>query len=417
MTLAAVEALVRDRIGLDPVALGSAALPRAVANRTRARGLDPSDRYSLLLTSDPDEWAALLAELVVPETWFFRGGRALFDHLAGWVRQRSLRGTVRILSAPCSTGEEPFSLVLALDALGVAPAAYQIDAVDLSADHLRRATAAVYPAFSFREPGPDPRVQSFQSAAEGRWELLPRFRESVRFRPANLIDPDFLAAEPPYDLILCRNLFIYLTDEGRAKAIAHIDRLLTADGRLCITPAEADRLPSARFVPDGPAALSLFRKTVSGDPTPPRSGVLHIPRRHEPSEPPRSTIIPIRDRTPPPISEPAKVATRPADAVADPIAEALALADAGKLDEARIICERAAARTPTAAVFSLLGVVQLSLGYPDAATEAFRKALYLDANHAEALSYMAVLSDQRDQPAEAAGFRRRLARTRPGGTA
>ena len=68
-------------------------------------------------------------------------------------------------------------------------------------------------------------------AAGGSWELLPHIRAAVRFRPANLADPLFLAAERPYDLILCRNVFIYLTPEAKQRAMAHLDRLLALDGR------------------------------------------------------------------------------------------------------------------------------------------------------------------------------------------
>ncbi|MBX9579977.1 MAG: protein-glutamate O-methyltransferase CheR, partial [Gemmataceae bacterium] len=259
MNLARVEAVLRRRIGLDPGSLG-AAFGRAVAGRMRAAGVASADAYAGLLTADAAEWAALVGELVVPETWFFRGGRPLFDHLAGWVRDRAGGRVVRVLSAPCSTGEEPYSLAIALADAGVSARAVRLDAIDLSDDHLRRAAAGRYGGFSFRETGPDPRPQYFTAAGDGRWELAPGVRSMVRFRVGNAADEGFLAGEPPYDLILCRNLLIYLTDEARGRVLRHLDRLLAADGLLVTTAAEADNLPPGRYAADGPLGFCLYRR-------------------------------------------------------------------------------------------------------------------------------------------------------------
>jgi len=259
VTTPRLDALVRDRLGLDPESLGESAFRGAVRHRMTARRVTTPEAYAGLLATDPAEWAALAAELVVPETWFFRGGRPLFDHLAGWVAARGSR-PVRILSLPCSTGEEPFSLALALRERGVSPAGYQLDAVDLAAGHLARAAAGRFAASSFREPDPDPRPRHFRPTDDGRWELDAEIRGAVRFRPGNAVEPGLLAGESPYDLIVCRNLFIYLTPEARERVAAHFERLLAPDGLLCVSPTEAARLPRARFVADGPPAFCLLRR-------------------------------------------------------------------------------------------------------------------------------------------------------------
>ncbi|MDB5313725.1 MAG: chemotaxis protein CheW [Gemmataceae bacterium] len=452
MTPSPIESLVRDRIGLDPASLGAATLPRAVDDRMGARGLTSVDAYAGLLTTDPSEWAALLGDLVVPETWFFRGGRGFFDALARWVRERAAARPkgwpVRVLSIPCSTGEEPYSLAIALDAEGVSSAACRVDGVELSRDHLLRAVASQYPAFSFRESGPDPRQGCFREVEPGRWEVLSHIRERIRFRPGNIVDPDLLCDEAPYDLILCRNLFIYLTPEGRMRALANLDRLLAPDGRLCLTPTEADRLPSTRYVPDGPVALAAFRRAAPGgiDPGPrsgvipllrptqpgcgatepapaPRSGVQAIPHRAGPSPKPGSGVTAALTsprsayvRVPLSASPPREASGPDARPTAfphppDPLQTGRALADAGRLEEARAVCEAATGGpSPTASLFALLGVIHLAAGRSDDAAEAFRKALYLDPNHADGLTHMIVLCEQRGDRGQAAGLRRRLGR-------
>jgi chemotaxis protein methyltransferase WspC len=411
MNLARVEAVLRRRIGLDPGSLG-AAFARAVAGRMRAAGVATADAYAGLLAADPAEWSALLGELVVPETWFFRGGRPLFDHLARWVRDRAAGRVVRVLSVPCSTGEEPYSLAIALADAGVPAAAVRIDAVDLSDDHLRRAAAGRYGGFSFREAGPGPRPGYFTAAGGGQWELAPAIRAMVRLGAGNVADDGFLAGEPPYHLIVCRNLLIYLTDEARGRALGHLDRLLAADGLLVLTAAEADNLPPGRFVADGPAGFCLYRRaapgSASGGREPPDAptirGLTPPARRDQPG----GSRPPLAKNPPEPMPTPAPDVAQP-----DPEPDIRRLADAGRLDEARAACERALAAAPSAGLHSLGGVIHLASGRPDEAAAAFRKALYLDPGHPEALDHMAALAEGRGDRPAAAAFRRRLARRNP----
>jgi chemotaxis protein methyltransferase WspC len=321
---------------------------------------------------------------------------------------------------------------MALEDQGVAATAYRIDAVDLSPDHLSRAAAAVYSGFAFREAGADPRPRCFLPTTDGRWELMARFREPVRFRCGNAIAPDFLSGELPYDLILCRNLFIYLTPEARKLAIANLDRLLAPDGRLCLTPAEADRLADTRFIPDGPPALATFRRGT-GAKSGPGSGTIpaptsgRIPQPDGRSQPPSGRTPVPETRTEPPsgrIPVPDLPATSSPKSgripVVEPLppappppttADARSLANAGRLDEARKVCEQLI-RTgpPSPDLFALLGVVHLAAGrWPDAA-DALRKALYLDPDHHEALTHMVVVHEHRGEREPASALRRRLAR-------
>src|SRR5207248_1076300 len=78
VNLSPLDGLVRDRLGLDPAALGSAVFPGAVGRRMAVRGVADPTAYAALVAAEPGELAALLGDLVVPETWFFRGGRPLF---------------------------------------------------------------------------------------------------------------------------------------------------------------------------------------------------------------------------------------------------------------------------------------------------------------------------------------------------
>jgi chemotaxis protein methyltransferase WspC len=391
---AAIESVVRERLGVDPQSLGPDVLAAAVRERLRAlRTTDPA-LYAVRLMTDGTEQDALAVELSVPETWFFRGGRPLFEKLAGFLAERTVgRGAgnrVRALSVPCSTGEEPYSLSIALHERFLTPTDYQIDAVDISPRALDRALAARYGSFAFRDTGVDVRPVYFRQT-EGQWELLPHLRAGVRLRPGSLTDPNFLAGERPYDLILCRNLFIYFTDTGRQRALANLDRLLAIDGRLCLSPAEADKLPSGRFVPDGPAEFGVYKRLGTS------SSVYRALAT-------RPVVAPV---------PPAPSAAPGAD-----LAAARALADSGKLDEALAACAQVLKARPTDAdALALLGVLHLAAGRTADAADALRKALYLVPDHVEATEHMIAVCERRGDRDRAAVFRAKLARAnRKGGT-
>lgn len=389
MTPGRIDALLRERIGLDPASLGPATVARVVADRVRATGATSADEYARRAAADPAEWDALVGRLVVPESWFFRGGHALFGGLARWAVGRPR--PVRVLSAPCSTGEEPYTVAIAFAEAGLTAGGYTVDGVDLSADHLRRAAAGRFPAFSFREPGPDPRPEHFAETPDG-WEIAARHRSAVRFRIGNLAAADFLAGEAGYDLIFCRNVLIYLTPEARRRAFEHLDRLLAVGGRLVLTAAEADRLPNGRYERDGRDELCVYRR-AERRPTP-RARVSEV--RRESARKPRLASIELYTPISPPSTAPAGLPPdrRPAagpngQPPVDPLAAARELADAGRLAEARAACERALAAGPSADGYALLGAVHLAAGRPDAAAEAFRKALYLDPDHPDARAHAA----------------------------
>ncbi len=407
MSIPGVETVICNRLGLDPAALGSSVLPRTIDNRMKANGVTTAERYLELLTADPSEIEALAAELVVSETWFFRGGQPLFQKLAQFVADRASgrpRGfPVRALSLPCSTGEEPYSLAIALHESGLPSASYQIEGADLSRSHVKRATAGVYSAFAFREPGTDIRPTYFRQSGI-HWIPLPHIRRAVRFRVGNVTDPMFFSNELPYDLILCRNLFIYLTAEGRKRAIATLDRLLAPDGRLCVTPAEADRLPPGQFVPEGPIEFGLFRRVT------PASGGVSVAARPnsvklKPTVSQRSTAISDPLPLQPPIPALSPVVVSPS------LDQARTLANAGRLAEARVACEeliRSQVELPEA--YALLGVIHQAEGHASEAVEAFRRTLYLAPNHLEALTHMIVLCKTRGDASQAAALQKRLKR-------
>jgi chemotaxis protein methyltransferase WspC len=395
MILTPVIDLLRERLGLAPEALGAKLLSDVIGARMRALGLSAPADYAARLTADPLEFGALAADLTVPETWFFRGGDVfpfLARHIAGVIRLRPAGQRYRILSVPCSTGEEPYSLALALVESGVAPGSWQIDAVDLSPRHIERAGRGVYGEFSFRQTDPRLRQRYFRPTAAG-WELDSAVRALVRFREGNLLAPLFLAGEEPFDLIFCRNLFIYLHPAARRRALETLDRLLAAEGLLCMGHAEPIEFSEPRFVRAGPVGAFLYQRRAAPQPQPRPAGV-SVPRR-EPALPPVPTAPP---------------------AAVDLLDQARQLADRGQFDEALAACQTAQARGGASApLFSLMGELHQARREKDEARRCFERALYLDPGQHDALTHLMLLCQEAGDDAQAARLRRRLERAAGGG--
>ena len=107
---------LRETIGLDAGSIGRGVVERAILDRQTAAGAADAIAYLARLRSSKEELQALIEAVVVPETWFFRDPGA-FDALSSVVRHGAVpmaTEPLRLLSVPCSTGEEPYSMAMAL---------------------------------------------------------------------------------------------------------------------------------------------------------------------------------------------------------------------------------------------------------------------------------------------------------------
>ena len=135
MSQVKIEALLLEKIGLAPSAISSNIIARAVSKRRLVCDLPDLQTYLQRLQSSTAELEELIEEVVVPETSFFRD-RQPFTFLESHVKTEWLnnqnRGILRILSVPCSSGEEPYSIAITLLNAGLTPNRIHIDAVDIS---------------------------------------------------------------------------------------------------------------------------------------------------------------------------------------------------------------------------------------------------------------------------------------------
>ncbi|OUM96783.1 MAG: chemotaxis protein CheR [Thermobacillus sp. ZCTH02-B1] len=148
-------------------------------------------------------------------------------------------GTLRIWSAACSTGEEPYTIAMILDRLG-ALARADILATDIDANVIEKAKIGLYPDRSLREVPSDYRRLYF-TEAEGGWRVSDKLIRAVRFRRHNLLHDPFGS---DYDLIICRNVLIYFTEDAKHELYHKFARALRPGGLLFVGSTEQIFTPS-----------------------------------------------------------------------------------------------------------------------------------------------------------------------------
>ena len=399
------QALLRRATGLS---VSKVVAERAVRQRMEQTGFSDSAAYLQALT--PAEMTQLIELVVVPESWLFRDPQAFYATVE-LVQERWARGrATRILSIPCAGGEEPYSMAMALRDGGVPKQAFSIDAYDLSPGCIERAQAGIYGRNAFRAQDVAFRERYFTHVADDAYRIIDALREQVTFRQGNLLQFDTATYSKHYDVIFCRNLLIYFDKPTTRAAIQNLSALLADDGMLLAGYAE---VPS--FCQNGFAPLQ-FRQAfaLKKEATPPAAVIqvaaLPPPTRALRSVPPAPRPAPAR-AVPAPAARPRPVPVQAPQPPEDLLAEARRLADRGQLREAGEKCHAHLARVPEAAeAYFMLGMINELAGKMDLADDYWRRCIYLQPDHYEALCHLSLLAERNGNHTAAATLKARAAR-------
>ncbi|HVB95597.1 MAG TPA: protein-glutamate O-methyltransferase CheR [Nitrososphaerales archaeon] len=230
------------RRGLDLHQYKASFVGRRLEVRLRARGVDNYQKYAAILDEDPSEYAVLFDALSINVTEFFRD-EAVFDAFSRFIvpemLARSNEVDLRIWSAGCASGEEAYTIAIALTEalkrLGSA-ATFTVLGTDVSKRAIEVAKLAKYPFSSLRKL-PERVVSEYfrPSPEEGYYEVGRKVRDSMRFSSGDLV----LATRPTnVDVIFCRNVLIYMGREVQAKLFTRFYRALNASGYLVLGMTE-----------------------------------------------------------------------------------------------------------------------------------------------------------------------------------
>lgn len=385
--------VLKTRIGLDPESLGERVLEQSLHAAASELGLASLDSLYQRVLIDKPALQTLIEHVVVPETWLLRG-REQFEQLVAFALDRPAGTRLRILSLPCASGEEAWSIAASLFDAGIAPSRFDVVGIDVSERAIALARAGRYRPAALRGG-----QASGNGLAEHAGCILPHaaLRASVSFRVGNGLDPGVFAPGECFDVIFCRNLLIYLDPLARRSLVARLLEVLADDG--VVYTGQAENLaaidPRLRTAP-GQGVLAFVRQAT-------RSAAPVIARVTPPTLPPT--------RSSGRRSGAAQVSPVPAAATGlqgiappahDPLALAREMADRGQLEPARDLLRSALGRDATqAAYWRLLGLVEMARDALGEADEAFSRALFLDRDDEESLRHRAMLATRLARPEEA----------------
>jgi len=406
---AEVEAVLSEYSGLDIESIGRQTFERSVESRVTQAFDGSYAGYLESLKAEEDELARLLDLLLVPETWFFRDA-GTFAFLAAFVktewRSRRDGGILQILSAPCSTGEEPYSIAMTLLESGLQPSQFRIHACDISPKALSAAKAARYAHASFRSPLTAVQSRFFVRGGESA-TVSESVQSLVTFSRGNLVDPNFLTGtENLFDVIFCKNLMIYLGEAGRAKVIAALSRLLRENGLLFVGHSEVALFHKAGYTPVASAkafGLTKAKRQPAVPAPPPRR---RIPRTRAGEAGAPAKVGRIGGQQADSLEKAVEmVSTRPL------LETARSLADRGDLEAAANVCRSLIGENVMdVGAYYLAGLIEQSQDRLAPAEDFFMKAIYLDPEHYDTLVQLCLLSEKRGDSAKAGQYRKRIER-------
>jgi chemotaxis protein methyltransferase CheR len=219
---------------------------RRVVARMTATGADTFASYFAHLRGDvAGEVEQFINAFTVNETYFYREDHQLRclsnDILAERVRAKRPGETIRIWSAPCSTGEEPYSIAMWLLENWPLVDHHEIEIVgsDIDTDVLESARIGLYGKRALMRLSEDLVDKYFVPKNSEAWQIIDDLRESVQFTRVNIVEPLQTRQHGRFDVIFCRNVLIYFDDASRRLAAENLYENLVPGGYICLGHSES----------------------------------------------------------------------------------------------------------------------------------------------------------------------------------
>lgn len=394
-------------------------LARGVASAALELGIPDLEGWAAELVSGTpsgDQLKAVANHLTISETYFFRQ-RDTFNVLeqeifpARLAERRRQGRPLRIWSAGCASGEEPYSIAILIRQKfpELRPETVVIHATDINSHVLARAQRGIYSEWSFRDVPDWVKASYFHRKPNGRHEIVPEIRRMVRFSQLNLATPIYPAEfgeRGDFDVILCRNVLMYFSSEWQERIVGRFTQALVPEGWLIVGPCDiaAGQSAELHLRLSGPGVYQKTDKLAS--PVQPIVPPVALPAWRPELPPPAPPVampplpvgVPV-ETLPAPVERPALTTAATESEVVSAVAHAHA--NRGELDQALAACEEAIGLDKMNPGFHYLRACILQeqnrLGE---AAEAYRRVLFLDSRSVMAefaLGCIAEREGRRDQ--------------------
>jgi chemotaxis protein methyltransferase CheR len=229
-------------------------LQKRLSPRARELNFDTFQKYFYFLQYDPRadaEFDHIFDLVTTNETYFFREPAqlaAFTDEIVPELLEKNRGRKIRIWSAGCSSGEEPYTVAMLLDDKGYfSRSSFEIFASDLNQQVLAKARRGRYRENSFRATAPDIRDKYFSRETDGSWRIADSIRNRVSFGRLNLYDQSRVALLGVVDVIFCRNVIIYFDESAKRSVISSFHNRLGEGGYLLLGHSESLMSLSTQF--------------------------------------------------------------------------------------------------------------------------------------------------------------------------
>lgn len=403
--------ILKTHIGLDYTTIGKSSVEKITIQRMVACEIGTVDAYYQHLCNNPAELSELLEFSVIPETWFFRDIRA-FEVITQQIKKQLLendQSTFNILSIPCSTGEEPYSIAMYLIDQGLPSSSFNIDAVDVSFRALEYAKNATYGKNSFRGNSYNGYKEKHFSPDGDYLKLHENITNKVSFNRLNILHSD-VTLKGKYDFVLCRNLLIYFDGPTKKIAFEKLSHLLKNTGLLFIGHSEFGSVPRDKFhnlgsdlsfalsKPDNPNYNDTKKQSAD---TQNRKNKTPATPRTENKKLSFSSYIQ---------AEPSAIRESSTE-IGDLLLTAKQMANSAQYNEAEKLCrEHISKHGEHQEAYYLLGLIASSKKQTELAESMLRKTLFLNPKHYEALIHLSLLLQEKGDILNAELFKNRANR-------
>lgn len=408
--------ILKQRIGLDVNTVGRSTIEQTLLQRMASQGISDLNEYYRLISIDANELTELLEASVIPETWFFRDIQP-YEIIYKNILSQQLKnpGSVyRILSLPCSSGEEPYSLAMYLLEHNISEKLFSIDACDVSIRAINKSRNGIYGNNSFRGKNFKTYQSRYFTESDGFYHISEKIKNTVNFSIKNILKRDSLNHNT-YDAIICRNLLIYFDNNTKLIAYRHLIEAMKISGSLFIGHSEFGSVPSDKLVNTG--SKNGFALKRADNPELEQSGIKRLLDPHGLGKV-TNRLKAISSKVPARKVSAFIKALKPASSKATSdnhqgtsIVEAIKLADQKQFEKAESICRQLLDNNQDSEeAYYLLGLIEYSRYKIDEAESLFRKALFLNPKHYKSLSQMAALLKARGDTRNAELFKNRAER-------